>query len=111
MYASDLDAGLLAELLDHLGEHRALRVGDQVVGVAEDERVVGDAEARIAARRERRPADDHVDGAERHALVDVGFLAERADAGNTSMSNLPLVRFLISAAAHTDSVWYGSLVS
>ena len=27
------------------------------------------------------------------------------------MSNLPLVRFLISAAAHTDSVWYGSLVS
>ena len=26
------------------------------------------------------------------------------------MSNLPLVRFLISAAAHTDSVWYGSLV-
>jgi hypothetical protein len=33
------------------------------------------------------------------------------DAGNTSMSNLPLVRFLISAAAHTDSVWYGSLVS
>ena len=32
-------------------------------------------------------------------------------AGNTSMSNLPLVRFLISAAAHTDSVWYGSLVS
>ena len=26
------------------------------------------------------------------------------DAGNTSMSNLPLVRFLISAAAQTDSV-------
>ena len=27
------------------------------------------------------------------------------------MSNLPLVRFLISAAAHTDHLWYGSLVS
>ena len=26
-------------------------------------------------------------------------------AGKTWMSNLPLVRFLISSAAHTDCVW------
>ena len=32
-------------------------------------------------------------------------------AGKTWISNLPLVRFLISSAAHTDCVWYGSLVS
>ena len=42
------------EFLDHLGEHRALRVGDQVVAVTEDERVVGDADPRVAPRRERR---------------------------------------------------------
>jgi hypothetical protein len=44
----DLDAGLLAELLDHLAEDRALRVRNQVIGVAEDERIVGDAEARVS---------------------------------------------------------------
>ena len=33
------------------------------------------------------------------------------EAGKTWISNLPLVRFLISSAAHTLSVWYGSLVS
>jgi hypothetical protein len=32
-------------------------------------------------------------------------------AGKTWISKRPLVRFLISSAAHTDSVWYGSLVS
>src|SRR5437764_15442451 len=35
----------------------------------------------------------------------------RVDAGNTSMWYLPLVRFSISAAAHTDHLWYGSDVS
>ncbi len=49
-----------------------------MVGVAEDERVVGDAQPRVAARGERRAADDHVDRAQLHALVDVGLLAERA---------------------------------
>src|ERR1043166_9577464 len=33
------------------------------------------------------------------------------DAGKTSMWYLPLVRFSISPAAHTDHVWYGSDVS
>ena len=42
-------------------------------------------------------------------LMSVSLPSE--EAGNTWMSNLPLVRFLISCAAHTDSVWYGSLVS
>ena len=35
----------------------------------------------------------------------------KVEAGKTWMSNLPLVRFLISSAAHTDSVWKGSAVS
>ena len=29
----------------------------------------------------------------------------RVEAGTTWLSNLPLVRFLISSAAQTDSVW------
>jgi hypothetical protein len=73
----NLDAGLLAEAVDHFLEDFALAVGQQVVAVAEDERVVGDAQARVAARGERRAADDHVHRAELHALVDVGLLAER----------------------------------
>src|SRR5687768_3299920 len=35
----------------------------------------------------------------------------RLEAGNTWMSYLPLLRFLISSAAHTDHLWYGSDVS
>ena len=42
-------------------------------------------------------------------LMSVSLPSELA--GKTWISNLPLVRFLISSAAHTDSVWYGSLVS
>jgi hypothetical protein len=33
------------------------------------------------------------------------------EAGNTSMSNLPWLRFLISLAAHNASVWKGSVTS
>ena len=33
------------------------------------------------------------------------------EAGKTWISYLPLLRFLISSAAHTDHVWYGSQVS
>jgi hypothetical protein len=50
----DLDAGLGAVAVDHLLEDVALAVGQQVVGIAEDERVVGDADARVAARGEAR---------------------------------------------------------
>src|SRR5687767_4124208 len=35
----------------------------------------------------------------------------RLDAGNTWMSYLPFVRFLISSAAHTEYLWNGSEVS
>ena len=35
----------------------------------------------------------------------------RLEAGNTWMSYLPLVRFLISSAAQTDHLWNGSDVS
>src|SRR6187402_440821 len=42
-------------------------------------------------------------------LMSVSFPSE--EAGKTSTSYLPLVRFLISPAAHTAAVWYGSLVS
>ena len=36
-------------------------------------------------------------------LMSVSLPSE--EAGKTWISNLPLVRFLISSAAHTDSVW------
>ena len=35
----------------------------------------------------------------------------RLEAGKTWMSYLPLVRFLISSAAHTEYLWKGSEVS
>ena len=35
----------------------------------------------------------------------------RLEAGNTWISYLPLVRFLISSPAHTEYLWKGSEVS
>jgi hypothetical protein len=99
-----------AEFVDHFLENGALGVGDQVVAIAEDEGVVGDAKAWVGAGRKRGAADDHVHRAQGQALVDVGLFAQ-CGGGKTWMSNLPLLRFLISSAAHTDSVWKGSDVS
>ena len=57
-------------------EDVALGVGDQVLRIAEDVGVVGDADRRILTGGEARAGDDDVDGAELQPLVDVGLLAE-----------------------------------
>ena len=67
--------GLLVAVGEPL-EDVALGVGEQVVGVAEDVGIVGDADRRVLAGGEARAGDDDVDGAELQALVDVGLLAE-----------------------------------
>ena len=72
----DLNAGFDAELVNHFLEHRALGIGQQVVAVAENKGVVGDAKTRVAACCKRGAADDHVHRAELQALVDVGLFAQ-----------------------------------
>ena len=72
-----LDTRLCAVTVDHFLEHVALGIGLLMRRIAEDEWVIRDAYARIATRRERWAADDHVDRAERQALINVGLFAER----------------------------------
>jgi hypothetical protein len=75
-HGQDLVAALLLIALGHLGEDVALDIGEQMVGPAECEGVVGHADRRVGAGCEAGAGDDDVDGAQRQALVDVGFLAE-----------------------------------
>src|SRR6185369_3859287 len=72
----DVVAGLHVVTLGELAEDVAVGVLQLVLGVAEDEREVGDRERRVAATGEARAGEDDVDGAERQPLVDVGLLAE-----------------------------------
>jgi hypothetical protein len=72
----DLVAGLVLIALGQILEDIRLGVGQQMVGIAEGEGIIGHADWRIGARREGRAGDDDVDRAERQALVDVGFLAK-----------------------------------
>ena len=72
----DLNASFGAELVHHFLEHRALGIGQQMLAVAENKGVVGDAKTRVAARCKRGAADDHVYRTELQALVDVGLFAQ-----------------------------------
>jgi hypothetical protein len=58
-------------------EHVALGVLQLVLGIAEDEREVRHGQRRVAASGKAGAGQDDVHGAQRQALVDVGFLAQR----------------------------------
>jgi hypothetical protein len=75
-----------------------------VIEVAQHERRTGDAERRIGRCDEIDADIDDVDRAEPKRFIS-WFSLPSWEAGNTVMSNLPLVRFLISLAAHSASVW------
>jgi hypothetical protein len=62
--------------LGQFPEDVALGVGEQMVRVTEGVWIIGHADRRVALGREAGAGNDDVDGAQRKALVDVGFLAE-----------------------------------
>ena len=61
---------------------------------------VGDRDRLVDRAREGDAGVDHVDGAEAEASL-IWFSLPSWEAGKTWISYLPLVRFLISSAAHT----------
>ena len=75
-----------------------------MIEIAQHERRASDAE-RLIGRRDEVDADvDDINGAEPEPFIELALVAELGSRKHL-MSNLPLVRFLISLAAHSASVW------
>ena len=75
-HRNDVVGGLLLVALGEFLEDVALGVGQQVIGTGERIGIIGDTDRRVATGGKARARDDHVDGAERQTLINVGFLAE-----------------------------------
>ena len=65
----DLDTAFVAKLIHHLLEQGAFGISQQVVTIAKDKGVVGDAKARVATRSKRGAADDDIHRTQGEALV------------------------------------------
>ena len=80
-----------------------------MVAVAEDERVVGDAQARVAARANEVPL--MIMSTVPSVMPWLMSVSLPSEGPGTPDVELAVAALLDLSAAQTDSVWYGSLVS